>query len=1203
MFQKVLIANRGAIACRIERTLKNMQIGSVAVYAQADEDSLHVSGADEAVFLGKGTAQETYLNQDAVINAAKETGAEAIHPGYGFLSEHAGFAERCRQEGIVFIGPDPEHMNLFGKKHSARELAAKADVPLLEGTDLLQSKEEAVRLAKEVGYPLMLKSTAGGGGIGMRVCYSEQELLDAYDSVLHLAESNFSDGGMFLEAYIEKARHIEVQIFGTKSETISLLERDCSTQRRNQKVIEETPAPGLSEDVRARMLESAETLARTAGYRSAGTVEFLYDDSRGQFYFLEMNTRLQVEHGVTEEIFGVDLVQWMIEEAAGTLTNLKNRRPEPSGHSIQARVYAEDCQHDFRPSAGLVDRVVFSKRSRNETWLTDGVEVTTLYDPMLAKVIVTGKSRDEALEKLDEALSETKIYGITTNIAYIRHVLQDERFTAGSVFTKLLDTVEHEEPALEVIDGGVQTTIQDYPGRTGYWGVGVPPSGAMDPLAFRIGNALLGNTDEAPGMEMTLEGGTYRFRTDVTAVVTGADMQAELDGENVAPYTPFSAKAGSMLKLKKSASGMRTYLLVTGGFDVPKTLGSASTFTLGQFGGHSGRALRTGDVIGLAAPSIEKKAPLAETAQPQTTKTWTIGVIPGPHCTAEFLEPAYLKQLEETEYEVHFNSSRTGVRLMGPAPLWARDDGGEAGLHPSNIHDNAYAVGTLDLTGDMPILLGPDGPSLGGFVCPVTTASAEFWKLGQLAPGDKVRFQLMTLEEAEQLRLDQEAFLQALPERVSMPMLEPSTEALKPDYPLLVQETDGRRFPMTIRASGDRYLLVEYGDMELDLKLRFQAHALMQAVENEASSAVVELTPGIRSLQIGIDPLQTSVKETAAWLQELDHSLPPLEDIQIQSRIVRLPLSWDDPQTQLATERYAKNVRPDAPWCPDNLEFIRRINGLDSIEDVKNIVFDAKYLVMGLGDVYLGAPVAVPVDPRQRLVTTKYNPARTWTPENAVGIGGSYLCIYGMEGPGGYQFVGRTVQMWNRYRQTDSFRDGKPWLLRFFDQIEFYPVSSDDLMQMREDFPRGRMDVEIEATSFALKDYLAFVDAHEEGIASFKQHRNDAFQAERMSWKKQGIAEYVSEQPETEEKPENTIPDGAEAVRSSMPGSIWKVEVAAGDVVAEGDVIAIQESMKMEFPVYAPAAGTIVQLEVKPGDEVQPGQLIGAVAKEEVPVP
>ncbi|CAM3867027.1 urea carboxylase [Alkalicoccus chagannorensis] len=1201
MFQKVLIANRGAIACRIEKTLKKMQIASVAVYAKADEDSLHVSGADEAVFLGEGTAQETYLDQKQIIQAAKDTGAEAIHPGYGFLSEHAGFAERCRKEGLVFIGPDPEHMTLFGLKHSARDLAQKADVPLLEGTDLLNSKEEAVQLAQDVGYPLMLKSTAGGGGIGMRICYSEQELLDAYDSVLHLAESNFSDGGMFLEAYIERARHIEVQIFGTSDETISLMERDCSTQRRNQKVIEETPAPGLSEQVRADMLESAETLARTAGYRSAGTVEFLYDDDRQQFFFLEMNTRLQVEHGVTEEIFGIDLVEWMVEEAAGVLQNLKQRRPEASGHSIQARIYAEDCFHDFRPSAGLVDRVQFSDRARNETWLTDGVEVTTLYDPMLAKVIVKGNTRADALQQLDRALAETKIYGITTNTAYIQHVLHDARFQAGGVFTKLLESIRHEEPAIEVIDGGVQTTIQDYPGRTGYWGVGVPPCGAMDPLAFRIGNALLGNSDETPGIEMTLQGGSYRFRTSVTAVLTGADMNAELDGEAVAAYVPFTAEAGSTLKLKKAGTGMRTYLLVAGGFDVPLTLGSAATFTLGQFGGHSGRALRTGDVISLAAPAATPAPALPAGAQPQTETTWTIGVIPGPHCTEEFLQPEYLTQLQETEYEVHFNSSRTGVRLIGPAPLWAREDGGEAGLHPSNIHDNAYAVGTLDLTGDMPILLGPDGPSLGGFVCPVTTASAEFWKLGQLAPGDNVRFQLMTLEEAEQLRLDQEAFLKDVPNQ-SLPTLQATPEPLTPDYPKLVEETEGRRFPMTIRASGDRYLLVEYGGMELDLKLRFQAHALMQAVENEASPAVIELTPGIRSLQVGIDPLQLSVKQAAAWLRDLDQGLPPLEEIQIESRIVRLPLSWDDPQTQLATERYAKNVRPDAPWCPDNLEFIRRINGLDSVEDVKTIVFDAKYLVMGLGDVYLGAPVAVPYDPRQRLVTTKYNPARTWTPENAVGIGGSYLCVYGMEGPGGYQFVGRTVQMWNRYRQTNSFRDGKPWLLRFFDQIEFYPVSADDLLQLREDFPRGRVDVDIEHTTFSLKDYLAFVEEHEEGIQTFKQHRSNAFQEERMRWKEQGIAEYVSEQPDTEEKPENTIPDGAEAVRTSMPGSIWKVEAAAGDLVEEGDVVAIQESMKMEFPVYAPISGRLVQVEVEPGDEVQPGQLIGAVQTEEVPV-
>ena len=285
MFDKVLIANRGAIAVRIERTLKKMGIGSVAVYSKADQDSLHVERADEAVYIGDGTAKETYLDTKKIIKAALDTGAKAIHPGYGFLSENTDFAKECEENGIKFIGPDSEQIKLFGLKHSARALAAKADVPLLPGTGLLSGVEEAVTEAEKIGYPVILKSTAGGGGIGMRICNSTEELRQAYDAVCHLAAANFNDAGVFLEKYVTRSRHVEVQIFGNEyGETTALAERDCSVQRRNQKVVEESPAPNLSDEVREKMYAAAERLAKEASYRSAGTVEFLYDDQTEGFY-------------------------------------------------------------------------------------------------------------------------------------------------------------------------------------------------------------------------------------------------------------------------------------------------------------------------------------------------------------------------------------------------------------------------------------------------------------------------------------------------------------------------------------------------------------------------------------------------------------------------------------------------------------------------------------------------------------------------------------------------------------------------------------------------------------------------------------------------------------------------------------------------------------------------------------------------------
>lgn len=566
MFDKVLIANRGAIAVRIERTLKKMGIGSVAVYSKADQDSLHVERADEAVYIGDGTAKETYLDTKKIIKAALDTGAKAIHPGYGFLSENTDFAKECEENGIKFIGPDSEQIKLFGLKHSARALAEKADVPLLPGTGLLSGVEEAVTEAEKIGYPVILKSTAGGGGIGMRICNSTEELRQAYDAVCHLAAANFNDAGVFLEKYVTRSRHVEVQIFGNEyGETTALAERDCSVQRRNQKVVEESPAPNLSDEVRKKMYAAAERLAKEASYRSAGTVEFLYDDQTEGFYFLEVNTRLQVEHGITEEVLGIDLVEWMVKEAAGELKNIKSLVHKPQGHAIEVRVYAEDCINGFRPGTGKIDAVTFSPEARVETWIQKGVEVTSLYDPMLAKLIVHGSDRADAIAKMERVLRDSRVYGITSNMQYLAALLKTETYQTGALFTGMLKDFMPQEHAIEVLDGGVQTTVQDYPGMIGYWFVGVPPCGPMDAYNFRIGNSILGNDESASGLELTLRGGNYRFRTTVSFCITGADMKATLDGVEIPMYQVVHASAMQVLKFKDCKVGMRTYLLVAGG--------------------------------------------------------------------------------------------------------------------------------------------------------------------------------------------------------------------------------------------------------------------------------------------------------------------------------------------------------------------------------------------------------------------------------------------------------------------------------------------------------------------------------------------------------------------------------------------------------------------------------------------------------------
>ncbi|WP_207002701.1 urea carboxylase [Trinickia mobilis] len=1179
-FDKILIANRGEIACRVIRTLKRLGIASVAVYSEADRHAMHVMLADEAVCIGPAVAASSYLNGAAILHAARATRACAVHPGYGFLSENAAFAQSCEDAGVRFIGPRPAQMREFGLKHTARELAKANDVALLPGTGLLADVATAIREANSVGYPVMLKSTAGGGGIGMSLCRDAVQLEAVFASVARLGEANFANAGVYLEKFVENARHIEVQIFGDgRGGVIALGERDCSVQRRNQKIIEETPAPGLTEAERTALHASAVRLAKAVNYESAGTVEFVFDADTRRFYFLEVNTRLQVEHCVTEEVTGIDLVEWMIRQAQGELAPLDTLMPQPSGASIQVRVYAEDPHKQFQPSAGVLTHVAFADDARIETWVDAGTEVSAFYDPLLAKVIVKGETRDAALATLRGALDDTQLYGIETNLDYLRAIAGSDTFARGAQTTAFLSRLMFMPHTIDVLDGGVQTTVQQTPGRLGYWDIGVPPSGPMDDLSFRLANELLGNAPDAAGLECAMVGATLRFNTTTLFVLGGAPLAATLDGEPVEFWQVTRAAAGSVLKLGGvTGAGMRACLALKGGLRVPDYLGSKATFTLGQFGGHAGRALRKGDVLHLAvdAGRGEPGAVLDPARVPELTHDWTLGVLDGPHGAPDFFTPDDIAMLYGTQWTVHYNSSRTGVRLIGPKPEWARADGGEAGLHPSNIHDNAYAIGAVDFTGDMPVILGPDGPSLGGFVCPVTVVGDELWKLGQLRPGDTVRFAPVPVQEP-----------------ASMPA--PNSAPSATDCVLYRDSDAGEGTGVVYRRSGDQNVLVEYGPLVLDLNLRFRVHALTNWLDAHRLPGIIDLTPGIRSLQVHFDHRTLSRDTVIAHLQQAERELPGVADMRVPNRIVHLPLSWDDPSTRVAIERYMQSVRPDAPWCPSNIEFIRRINGLASIDDVKRIVFDARYLVMGLGDVYLGAPVATPLDPRHRLVTTKYNPARTWTPENAVGIGGAYLCVYGMEGPGGYQFVGRTVQMWNRYRTTREFEAGKPWLLRFFDEIRFYEVSEAELAELRADFISGRASLKIEDSVFDLGAYNRFLHEEAESIAAFKTMQQAAFDAERERWQAAGLAEYVGESGGDAAwvpagAPDDALATGQRSIVADVSGSVWKLLVSEGERVTEGQVVAIVESMKMELSVAVNEDGVIETIDCAPGAAVVAGQ-------------
>ncbi|WP_180759523.1 acetyl/propionyl/methylcrotonyl-CoA carboxylase subunit alpha [Vibrio parahaemolyticus] len=444
MFKRILIANRGEIACRIIKTAKSMAIETVAVYSEADRSSLHVKQADFAEFIGPAPASESYLDIDAIIGAAKKWQADAIHPGYGFLSENPKLAKACSENGIIFIGPSTSAIEAMGSKSQAKAIMSEANVPLVpgyHGTD--NSIEHLSAEAEKIGYPVMLKATQGGGGKGMRVVNSAAELPLAIDGAQREALSSFGDKQLLVEKCILQPRHVEIQVFADQhGNCVYLSDRDCSIQRRHQKVVEEAPAPALSDELRKQMGEAAVQAAQAIDYVGAGTVEFLLD-SRGQFYFMEMNTRLQVEHPVTELITGVDLVEWQFKVAAGEHLPISLSEITHNGHSIELRIYAEDADNDFMPSTGRIDYLhepVSDNNVRVDSGVTQGDTISEYYDPMISKLIVWGQTRDIALKQLKQALTQYHVRGVTTNIGYLHSIISQPAFAEIELDTGFLVT-------------------------------------------------------------------------------------------------------------------------------------------------------------------------------------------------------------------------------------------------------------------------------------------------------------------------------------------------------------------------------------------------------------------------------------------------------------------------------------------------------------------------------------------------------------------------------------------------------------------------------------------------------------------------------------------------------------------------------------------------------------------------------------------
>ena len=656
--------------------------------------------------------------------------------------------------------------------------------------------------------------------------------------------------------------------------------------------------------------------------------------------------------------------------------------------------------------------------------------------------------------------------------------------------------------AFTVRKPGVQSTVQDVSGRAGYWGVGVPPSGAWDDRSAMLANIGVGNASGAAVLEALLRGPVLTFSADTLLCITGAATGATLDGIPVPVGVPLTAQAGQTLDMgAMRGPGIRGYLAVGGGIDVPLALGSRATFLLGKFGGHDGRALAVGDTLHAGDEVTGAAAVDVSAFLPAMSDAWVLHVVPGPHGAPEHLTAEGVEELFGAQWQVDHRSDRTGVRLVGPAPRWARSDGGEAGMHPSNIHDSAYPVGGIMLSGGTPVIVGPDGPSLGGFVVPAVIVKSDRWQLAQARPGDRVHLRPVTPEQADALNAAREAELAAVgtagaDRGATLVVGGPATRPLA----LVDLPSAADRPALTVRRAGDHHLLVEAGPPVLDLVVRLQIHLLALALADRGLAGITETVEGVRSMLVAVDEHVLPLATLAAVIAEEWQRLADVRDVELPTREVFLPIALDDPTVHEAMQRYQKSVRPDAPWCPDNVEFIRRVNGLSERDDVFRVVTEASYLTVGLGDVYLGAPVAVPLDPIHQLVTTKYDPARTWTPENAVGIGGIYLCVYGMEGPGGYQLVGRTVPVW-RY---DPAGDGTPWLLRLFDRLRFVPVSPAELLDWRSAVKEGRRELDTRPATLTYADVLRAADTIE--AARFTAQRTEAFDAERRRWAEQGLA-------------------------------------------------------------------------------------------------
>ncbi|KAK6462900.1 allophanate hydrolase subunit 2-domain-containing protein [Scheffersomyces coipomensis] len=1242
--KKVFIANRGEIACRIIRCCKENGLHTISIFSKEDADAKHVIEADESHLLS-GIGAQAYIDIDEIVKIAVESKADVVVPGYGFLSENSNFADELSKVGILFVGPSTVSIETFGLKHSARKLAEENDVPTVPGSDLIKDFDEALFEANKIGFPIMLKSTAGGGGMGLKVCHDSQELRSSLLEVISRGETLFKNSGVFLEKYIQNGRHIEIQIFGNgKGEAIAIGERECSIQRRHQKVIEEAPSPFVNSfkdlSLRRKLSVCAIKLASSVHYKSAGTIEFLIDDDTGSFYFLEMNTRLQVEHGITELIYNVDLMKLMLLQADYELRNEVGLSFEklnldfessagiltPSGWAIECRVYAENPVKNFQPSPGILHYVEFPKsvhgcKLRIDHWIETGTKVSPYFDPLLAKVMVWGKTREEARLGMIQCLLNTKIQGPPVNIDYLRSVLESHEFSVGRTLTSFLgSTFNYEPPLIEFINGGSYTTIQDLPGRE-KCSAGIPLSGPSDSLNFQLANIIVGNERHAEAIEIIHKGPTIKFHSSAVVCLTGGEFSFKVKGKKLPMYTAISIPKGSVIKIGGfNGEGAKCYLAIKGGFpDVAYYLGSKSCTPTLNLGGHQGRVVMTGDCL-----SIEKNVfidelqitfELPSIARPNldrlTDDFWTIKMLKGPHdspdiCSEEGIHNFY----NNFKYKVNLNSNRGSVKLDGPSEVFSRKDGGDGGSHPSNILEYPYPSCGLSVVGSVINLFGVDGSTLSGFVCISVPVLSEWWKFGQAKVGANIQFKLISYDDALKLNKLRESFLNQVEVAIKSNNFKEipkfvdeldSYEEVATSSILYQREKNGEIPSFAIRQAGERMVLMDFGIEHFNLLKSGRQKLLQDRINKQLEGIVVRIEANTGSLGLIFDITKIDRKSLVDKLIHLEGDIPPPHDLKVKSKLFALPCCFDHSAIQHCIDRYTHSQRPYAPYLPSNTEYVMKANCLKSMEEFKACVIGQTQVITAVSFLCANT-LTVNLDPRTRFKTGKFNPARTFTPKGALGSGSVGNSIYSIDSPGGYMIWGMALPdiCWNTFSRL-AISD-EPWFFNNFDQIVYYEVTEAELNELNNQLLTGKFELDVKEVEFDFGKYAEFLDEIHDDLETLNK-KKDAAVAKLMEEEDESMSKWLTETAKM--KPSKSSGSSNDdllndpsilKVTCTMAANVFKINYSTGSKVSVHDNLLVLEAMKMEIYIKAinddERSFEVVDIVVSEGDVVNPGDVL-----------